>query len=160
MSIRLRLTLLYTLILALVLTAFGAALYGAQSQSTLNALKGDIARSSEMLVRSIIHTYLSPTISEPPPSPQVQIPFAVLSGEEALKDLREREIVRVLLADGTLVASPFGTVEALPISAEGMQTLAEQQPVWEIVTPEDERMLVLNSPVSINDALVFIIQVA
>jgi len=160
MSIRLRLTLLYTLILALTLVVFGATLYAIQSQSTLNALKEDIMASSDMLVRSIFYNYLSPTVKEPLLQPQVQVPFEIISGEQALKDLREREIVRILSTEGTLIASPFGTVDALPISEEGMSTLKEAKVWWEIVTPEDERMLVLNSPVSVNNQMAFIIQVA
>lgn len=160
MSIRLRLTLLYTLILALTLVVFGGALYAIQAQSTLNALKEDIMLSSEMLARSIFTTYLSPTVKERPSEPMVQIPFEIISGEQALKDLREREIVRILSPDGSLIASPFGTGEALPISESGLQTLQEEKAWWEIVTPEDERMLVLDSPVTINGEVAFIIQVA
>src|SRR5574340_1404235 len=119
MSIRLRLTLLYTLILALTLAVFGVGLYLIQAQSTLNALKEDIELSSEMLARSIFANYLSPTVKEPSLAPKVQIPFELISGEQALKDLREREIVRILSPDGTLVASPFGTGQALPINATG-----------------------------------------
>jgi len=160
MSIRLRLTLLYTGILALTLVVFGATLYAIQAQSTLNAIKEGIVLSSDMLVRSIFLTYLSPTIQEPPTAPHTTIPFEILSGEQALKDLREREIVRVLAMDGTLIASPFGTVDALPISETGMQTLHEKNIWWEVVAPEDERLLVLNSPVSVNGEPVFIIQIA
>src|SRR5574340_251242 len=160
MSIRLRLTLLYTIILALTLAVFGAALYLIQAQSTLNALKEDIAMSSEMLARSIFSNYLNPTVMEHPSEQRVQIPFEVISGEQALKDLREREIVRILSPDGTLVASPFATGKALPINATGTQALQEQKIWWEIVTPNTERMLVLNSPVIINNQTAFIIQVA
>lgn len=160
MSIRLRLTLLYTLILALTLAVFGAALYTIQAQSTLNALEEDIKESSDMLVRSIFRNYLSPTVQETPSESQVPIPFEIISGEQALKDLREREIVRILSTDGSLVASPFGTGSALPISDEGLQSLNAEKVWWEIVTPEDERLLVLNSPVSINSEPAFIIQVA
>ena len=50
MSIRLRLTLLYTAILTLTLLIFGVALYSIQAQYTLNALKQDLVLSSEKLV--------------------------------------------------------------------------------------------------------------
>ena len=160
MSIRLRLTLLYTGILALTLMIFGAALYAILARSTLNAIKEDIVLSSDMLVSSIFRTYLSPSVQEPQNAPQATIPFEILSGEQALKDLREREIVRILAMDGTLIASPFGTVDALPISETGMGTLNEKNIWWEVVAPENERLLVLNSPVSVNGELVFIIQVA
>ncbi|MFZ3079396.1 MAG: ATP-binding protein [Bellilinea sp.] len=160
MSIRLRLTLLYTGILALTLMIFGAALYAILARSTLNAIKEDIVLSSDMLVSSIFRTYLSPSVQEPQNVPHTTIPFEILSGEQALKDLREREIVRILAMDGTLIASPFGTVDALPISETGMQTLNEKNIWWEVVAPENERLLVLNSPVSVNGEPVFIIQVA
>src|SRR3990170_485007 len=160
MSIRLRLTLLYTGILALTLMIFGAALYAILARSTLNAIKEDIVLSSDMLVSSIFRTYLSPSVQEPQNAPQATIPFEILSGEQALKDLREREIVRILAMDGTLIASPFGTVDALPISETGMGTLNEKNIWWEGVAPENERLLVLNSPVSVNGEPVFIIQVA
>ena len=160
MSIRLRLTLLYTGILALTLMIFGAALYAILARSTLNAIKEDIVLSSDMLVSSIFRTYLSPSVQEPQNVPHTTIPFEILSGEQALKDLREREIVRILAMDGTLIASPFGTVDALPISETGMQTLNEKNIWWEVVAPENERLLVLNSPVSVNSEPVFIIQVA
>lgn len=160
MSIRLRLTLLYTGILALTLMIFGAALYAILARSTLNAIKEDIVLSSDMLVSSIFRTYLSPSVQEPQNAPHTTIPFEILSGEQALKDLREREIVRILAMDGTLIASPFGTVDALPINETGMQTLNEKNIWWEVVAPENERLLVLNSPVSVNGEPVFIIQVA
>jgi len=160
MSIRLRLSLLYTVILALVLIIFGATLYAIQSQTTLNSLKADIVDSSDMLVHSIFRTYFSPTVQEPPTTPQTSIPFEILSGEQAMKDLREREMVRVLTTDGTLIASPSGSSEALPISSTGMQTLQAQKIWWETVTQNSEKVLVLNSPVSVNGRPVFIIQVA
>ncbi|MRR29301.1 HAMP domain-containing protein, partial [bacterium] len=160
MSIRLRLTLLYTLILALTLVAFGATLYVIQSRMTMTALKEDIVVSSDMLVRSIFSTYLSPTVKDPPAYPQAAIPFEILSGEQVLKDLREREILRVLRMDGTLIASPYAAGKALPISTDGLATVNDRKIWWEVVQPEQERLLVLNSPVSVNNNPVFIIQVA
>jgi len=160
MSIRLRLTLLYSLILALTLVAFGATLYVIQSQMTMNALKEDIVVSSDMLVRSIFRTYLSPTVKEEWAYPQAAIPFEILSGEQVLKDLREREMVRVLRMDGSLIASPYASGEALPISEEGLTIVNDRKIWWEVVTPEEESLLVLNSPVSVNNTPVFIIQVA
>ena len=160
MSIRLRLTLLYTLILALTLVAFGATLYVIQSRMTMNALKEDIVLSSDMLVRTIFRTYLSPTVKEEPTTPKTAIPFEILSGEQVLKDLREREMVRVLSMDGKLIASPYASGEALPISTDGLTTVNDRKIWWEVVEPAQERLLVLNSPVSVNGNPVFIIQVA
>ena len=49
MSIRFRFTLIYTLILALTLTAFGFALYTVQAQDTLNSLKRDLSLSANKM---------------------------------------------------------------------------------------------------------------
>ena len=47
MSIRLRLTLLYSLILALTLIAFSTVLYVTQSQATYNSIKANLQRQAE-----------------------------------------------------------------------------------------------------------------
>ena len=47
MSIRFRLTLLYSTILALTLIIFGVALYSIQAKDTINSLKLDLQVSSE-----------------------------------------------------------------------------------------------------------------
>ena len=52
MSIRLRFTLLYTLILALTLTIFGVALYTIQAQDTLNSLKRDLVQGASKLAEA------------------------------------------------------------------------------------------------------------
>lgn len=160
MSIRLRLTLLYSAILALTLIVFGSVLYTVHAQSTLNVLKRDLVESGDGLVLSIIRTYLDPN---PPPrrEPLAQMPFVILSGEQAFRDLREREIVRVLNADATLVASPFGSdEEALPLSEEGLLMLQSGQVWWEIVSLDGERLLVYNVSLMVDNQVVFIVQVA
>jgi two-component system, OmpR family, sensor kinase len=56
MSIRLRFTLLYNAILAVTLTVFGVALYSIQSNSTLEAIKKELMRSSDTLGISVLRT--------------------------------------------------------------------------------------------------------
>ena len=58
MSIRLRLTLLYSAILALTLILFGFALYNIQARYTLNALKEDMSFGSGRLVAGVMRTEL------------------------------------------------------------------------------------------------------
>jgi two-component system, OmpR family, sensor kinase len=164
MSIRLRLTLLYTGILALTLMIFGAALYTIQSQSTLNALKRDLERSSERVARQILFLYLRP--NEPPvnPAPFEQpapVPFGSMAEDPAFMELREREIVRVLDASGVLVASPIGREQAaLPLSAAGLRAVQDQQTWWQIGIVNEERQLVLSRPVMMGGKVVFIVQAA
>ncbi|MDX9955116.1 MAG: HAMP domain-containing sensor histidine kinase [Anaerolineae bacterium] len=163
MSIRLRLTLLYTLILALTLLLFGAALYTVQAQGTLNALKEDLSRSGENTVQMVLRFYRdAPMVPpEPPPGEDHRPPLQDLSTEPAFQQLREREIVRVLNAEGALIATPFAAAsEALPLSAEGLEALRNQEIWWESASWEETRLLIYNRPVMVADELIFIVQTA
>ncbi len=162
MSIRLRLTLLYTAILSLTLLIFGVVLYSIQSQDTLNALKQDLVLSSERLVEAVLKgapDRLPPERNQfAPPPPQS---FDEFSGEQAFQDLREREIVRILDVDGNLIASPFGRSEdALPLSDEGLAALQNQGEWWVDEIVDDEHMLIYSRPIVQNGETVSIMQVA
>jgi signal transduction histidine kinase len=167
MSIRLRLTLMYSAILALTLLLFGGALYTIQARSTLEALKSDLLRTGEGIGAAVLFRHTHPPREErqtlplqrgdaPPP-----VTFEVFSGEPAFQQLREREIVRVLDAQGALVASPFGDQQdALPLSGEGLQALQAQQDWWEVVPGEDGRLLIYSRPVVSEGELIGIVQAA
>ena len=162
MSIRLRLTLLYSAILTLTLLVFGIALYSIQAQDTINALKQDLILSSDRLVEAVIK---GPSGARPSDRNQFEPPppksFDEFSGEQAFRDLREREIVRILDPDGNLVASPFGRQEdALPLSEEGLTTLVNQDEWWSAEMVDDEHMLIYSRPIVQNGEMVSIIQVA
>lgn len=164
MSIRLRLTLLYSAILALTLIIFGAALYTIQARTTLEALKSDLIRSSDRIAAAVLWSYQHPSQSQPQPQPGREpppVPFETFSSDPAFQGLREREIVRVLNTQGSLVASPFGVAEdALPLSDTGLQTLRSQNEVWEINSTESGRLLIYNRPILSGGQVVFIMQVA
>ncbi len=159
MSIRLRLTLLYSLILALTLIAFGAGLYLVQAQWTINWLKQDLSRSGDKISQSLLFTYTHPQRQEPNPPPPP--PLESLSGDQAFQGLREREIVRVLDASGVLVASPISSDQtALPLSAEGLKAVQNKNVWWEIATTTDQHLLIYNRPVIQDGQLLFIVQLA
>ena len=113
MTIRLRLSLIYSGILALTLVLFGIALYTIQSQDTLNALKKDLVASSnkftDALQRTPVINFSNEERPENPPPPRT---FNQFSDAPAFQDVREREILRVLDPGGNLLASPFGQAEA------------------------------------------------
>jgi signal transduction histidine kinase len=163
MSIRLRFTLLYNAILALTLLIIGIVLYSIQAQTTLDALKEDLIRSSNALGGAVMRSVSSPFVNgfriqveKPPP-----MPFDDFSEEQAFQRLPEREIVRVLDITGTLVASPFGSNEdALPLSSSGLTVLQEQQDWWETATVDDQSMLIYTRQVSINGEPAYLLQVA
>jgi signal transduction histidine kinase len=169
MSIRLRFTLLYNAILALTLVVFGAALYSIQSQTTYNELKKDLVRSSDTVGASVLRTITksannstqSPGMQQPPPEPPRQVPFENFSSDKEFQRLPEREIVRVLDAEGNLVASPFGrSEEALPLSDAGLDALTNKQTWWQTETVNDQRMLIYSRPIISNGEVAYILQVA
>jgi two-component system OmpR family sensor kinase len=162
MSIRLRLTLLYSAILTLTLLIFGVTLYSIQARDTLNALKQDLVMSSERLIDAALRGSSDPRPPDPNQNaPSPPRPLDGLSGEEAFQDLREREIARILDADGNLVASPFGSEEdTLPLSDEGLAALQNQQEWWADETIDDEHMLIYSRPIAQNGETVAIVQVA
>ena len=163
MSIRLRLTLLYSAILTLTLLIFGVALYSFQKSDTLNALKGDLYESSNRIAEAVARTDLGDQpLDNKRHNDQPPKNFDEFSqGDQTFQDLREREIVRVLDADGNLVASPFGREEdAIPLSDEGLTTLQSTQDWWQVAVIDGEEMLVYSRPIVRDGETVSIVQVA
>lgn len=161
MSIRLRLTLLYSAILTLTLIAFGVVLYSIQAQDTLNSLKRDISLSSQKLAEATLRIETAPPpdeVSHEPPPPK---PFDEFSSDQTFQSLPEREIARILDENGNLIASPFGRAEdALPLSTEGLAALQNQQDWWETSTVLGEQMLIYSRPIVQNGDTVYIVQIA
>lgn len=160
MTIRLRLTLVYSAILMLTLLVFGVLLYTIQSQGTLNKLKQDLRASSikfnQTLTAQPIPIQPEAGSQNPPPST-----FNQFSDEEAFRTVREREILRILDENGNLIASPFGQQEdALPLSDSALAVLQQNSDVFETSEVSGEQMLIYSRPITQNGELVYIIQVA
>ncbi len=166
MSIRLRLTLLYSAILALTLIIFGAALYTIQAQETMNSLQANLIQSGNGLAQSILGRYLNPNSPPPKPPGPPPVPIETLSGNQAFNQLREREIVRVLDTNGTLVGSPFAgqgqdnTTQPLPLSPQGLHVLQNKQVWWETSSATGDHLLTYDIPVIYQGKVIFIVQVA
>ena len=161
MSIRVRFTLVYNLILLATLTVFSVALYNIQAINTLRTLKSALTKSSDEVAINLIPLVLlyPPSLG---PNSQESDPrlFENLSNALEIKSLREREIVRVLDASGNLVAAPFGLAdEGLPISKEGMEQLQNGNAWWETANV-GVNLLVLNRPIIVDNQLYMILQVA
>lgn len=158
MSIRLRFTLLYTFILALTLTIFGVALYLIQARSTLNSLKLDLSQGANKLAEAALKSENHPA---PPDSagPRPPIPFDQFSSDQTFQTLAERDLNRILDANGNLVSSPFGRPgDALPLSAEGLKALQNKQEWWQTADVSGEETLIYSRPVIVNDKVVYIVQ--
>ena len=165
MSIRFRLTLLYSAILTLTLIVFGTALYTIQARETMNALQANLIQSGSGLAQSILNNYLNPNPPPKGPGPP-PVPIETLSGDQAFDQLRERVIVRVLDSNGRLVASPFAgqeqddAAQALPLSPAGLQRLKDQQVWWETSSANSDHLLIYDIPVIHQGNVRFIVQVA
>lgn len=225
MSIRLRFTLLYNAILALTLAIFGFSLYSIQANSTLEAIKKELIRSSDTLGVSVLRTITnSKNIPEPLDTPSTSgnngpvrntqtgvydpaapsdaengnlqpgprdtsdagtpngqnepgkstpggdnppsnfpppRPFSTFSTETEFQYLPEREIVRVLDADGNLVASPYGRREdALPLSDEALSQLTANNGWFETGEVQNQLMLIYDRAIISNGEITYILQVA
>nr|MBP7040783.1 HAMP domain-containing protein [Anaerolineaceae bacterium] len=160
MSIRARFTLLYNLILFITLVVFSAALYGIQARSTLNSLKKDLIYSSDAVAINLVPMILADPPGLGPYTTTDPKTFESLSNAEVIKSLREREIVRVLNADGELIAAPYGLAEeGLPLSDVGLGQL-QQGEVWWETARLNENLLILNRPVMLDGKLSMILQIA
>lgn len=172
MSIRLRLTLLYSSILALTLIVFGFLLYFIQADTLLGEIRKEAETVADSLVRSTLWVYEHPERPLPPENgtpPENDTP-PPLSGKDlamapgSSPQPPRQAIVRVLDPDGNLLSSPFDEEntanEALPLSSEGMARLKDHHTWWEISIVDGERLLILDAPVVSRGRMVSIVQVA
>jgi len=161
MSIRFKFTLLYSAILALTLAAFGVALYYTQSQNTWEAIKRDQIRTGEGL-EDFVHMIMTSPYPYGMGAESASWPksFMFFSTDIIYTQLPEWELIRILNAEGHLLASPYGRIEdALPISVEGLRTLKDKQEWWQTITVKDQRVLLYCRPVVSEGELVSILQV-
>ena len=163
MTIRARLTLVYSSILGVTLVIFGLALYSIQARDTLDSLKQDLYQSSDKFIEAVLRTSFTPppVDGQDPREPIPPKPFNEFSDEQAFEGVREREIVRVLDVEGNLVASPFGRdKDALPLSEEGLVALQDKGDWYERSIVSDEPMLIYSRPILHEGEVAFILQVA
>jgi two-component system, OmpR family, sensor kinase len=162
MSIRLRLTLLYSVILALTLVLFSGTLYAIQSQSTLNVHKRDLAATADRMARGMsIMARLAQGIPEHGPGAAAPGASQDASGQRADQEFRLRDTVRYLYADGTVAEFPINDQEmTLPLDSAGLQAVQHGQAWSEIARVDGVRWLIYNQPVIHNGQVIGIVQVA
>ena len=162
MTIRLRLTIIYSGILALTLVIFGVSLYTIQSQSTLAKLEQDLVEGSNIINEPRMRRFfLKAAIEFVDQSPRAPKPFSEFDEEGPLSGIQEREIVRILDPSGNLVASPLGRDEdSLPLSEEALESLQQQESTFEMDVVMGEEFLIFSRPVIENGEVFYILQVA
>lgn len=143
MSIRLRLTLLYSFILTFTLSVFGAALYAIQSQSTYNAIQAALIQQANGIANNDRRMPMFPSGAMTAP---------VSPGRWA----------QVRSPDGTVGARTADLGDTtLPLSDAGLRAVQRGAPWFETAQVDGEPLLILSQP-QMNPAgrLVRIIQVA
>jgi len=157
MSIRLRLTLLYSTILALTLVAFSATLYGVQARYTLNAHRRELSAQAQMMSAALSRA-LTDSARHPP---RLDGPRPAPPERSVLQDVRVRDHVSLMDLQGALLDHPVNqTKEPLAPSEQSLQAISAGQSWSEIVVQDDERTLVYSSPVHVGDTIVGLVQVS
>ena len=160
MSIRLRLTLHYSAILALTLILFSAVLYTSQARSTLNILERDLGRAAKGLA-GMAHARVEMMREGRPPSPGTLRTDRWGPPWPELRELRTRDTIRLLGSDGTILELGLNEQNVdLSLSQKGLDQLWQGEPWTEIVPGEEERWLVYSEPVSVGGKVVGIAQAA
>ena len=135
-SIRLRLTLLYTAILALTLIAFGSILYLAQSRATYDGIRSNLERQAQEWVRRESNP---PPPGEPGDSRKPGFPHDIdlPSGTLPGRWTQTRTIT------GTVVGRTLDLSAAtLPLSDAGLRAVQAGSGHFEFGTVEDQPVLV------------------
>jgi len=149
-SIRLRLTLLYSLILILTLLAFSFAIYGIQLRSTTLSLEHRLTEEAQRLAKARQFMLVNGDQS-PLPWPR-DMP--------AYRRPRPGPIVRqVRSPDGTITIDPEGH-PTLPLSDAGLQAVRSGRSWAEAATVENEPFLISSEPVVVGGQVREIVQLA
>jgi signal transduction histidine kinase len=159
-SIRLRLTLLYSVILALTLILFSSLLYAAHARSTMAIVERDLEENAAKVVLAWIRFHRdwnrSP-LTDPSYATEAQRALQPLVREEI-----PRDAVHILDAHGDPLALPINEqTSRLPISDEGMGQLQAGHAWQEIAQGKNARWLAFNIPVITEESdVIGIVQIA
>jgi signal transduction histidine kinase len=156
-SIRLRLTLIYSAILALTLIVFSGVLYGIQARYTLNILETDLSRIAASLAGTWMRFHTVPGRDGPAPAPDGPPAWP------GLRDLRVRDAIRILGPDGTVLDLNLNQQDSdlnLPVSEAGLEQLQQGERWTEIVPGAESRWLVHSQPVVVDGKTIGIVQAA
>lgn len=164
MSIRLRLTLLYSALLALTLILFSTVLYAAQARYSRRIIQSDLIKTANQLTVGWERMHQAPGWHGPghdtPPDPPRD--ERILENlQQVLLARRARDIIRLLGPEGEVLALPQNEqITTLPLSKQGFDQLKEGRPWTETAILNEERFLIYSRPVQGPNGLIGIVQVA
>jgi two-component system OmpR family sensor kinase len=139
MSIQLRLTLLYTAILAATLVAFGALLYTYQARETLEIEKQALIAAGERMARVPLGRPV-PAPSEPP------------------AEFADRYLVRRSPDGEEILDVRAPDDRILPFGNEALQAAQKGETWMEVATVDGERLLIYTVPIVVEGQLAEILQ--
>ena len=158
MSIRLRLTLFYSTILALTLVAFSTTLYVTQTQSTYRSIEANLVRQAGFFTNSSDHAPKPPADGDAgaftpdrAPAPGADLPSGALPGRWT----PTRSIT------GTITGLTFDlSGVSLPLSDEGLANVQAGVGWFETAQVQDEPLLIYSTLVITREGAPLIVQVA
>jgi two-component system, OmpR family, sensor kinase len=151
MSIRLRLTLLYSAILALTLLAFSASLYAAQSRLTYDGIKADLMRQAAPLAGG----------PRPFPSPRDAPPMESQPGSSQPGGPLPGRWTQIRTVDGRVTASSRDLGDTtLPLSSQGLDAVRNGRDWFETALVQDEPLLIYSRSIAPEMSSNEIVQVA
>ena len=151
MSIRLRLTLLYSAILALTLIVFSTFLYVTQSRATYDSIKASLVRQADGTSNPRRFPGPPPQLPGEGPPPESN-PF---SGALPGRWTQTRSL------DGTVLSRTFDLGDVtLPLSLKGLSTVQSGTGWFETAQAEEQPVLIYSQPFTAQDGSTQIVQVA
>ena len=160
MSIRLRLTLLYTAILALTLITFSTILYVTQTWTTYDSITRNLVGQAAGFARSSGRapgpppgqSDVAPIPQQPPDNPT---PMSLSGGTLPGRWTQTRSIT------GTVIGqSPDLSGTALPLSEKGLETVQSGSGYFETAQVDNEPLLIYSLPHTTQEGVTVIVQVA
>jgi len=157
MSIRLRLTLLYTTILALTLIGFGAVLYGTQGQTIRDREERMLAGAAQRIAESRQSGgYWIDEGPFPPPMPPQE------GGWREQQPFNFRGLyLQLISSNGEVIANSESSDQAaVPLSEIGLRAALKGESWTGTAWIEGERLLIYSAPVIVDGQVTEVVQVA
>jgi signal transduction histidine kinase len=158
MSIRLRLTLLYTTILALTLIAFGAVLYGTQAQTIRDREERMLVAAAQRIAESLASG--DDWVDEgpfPPPMPPQEEGRREQQPPPNFRGL----YVQLLDLDGEVVVNSSSLEQtSAPLSETGLRAALGGEAWSGTAWVEEERLLIYSIPVTVEGQVTEVVQIA
>ena len=161
MSIRLRLTLFYTAILALTLIAFSSILYVSQTRATYASIKTNLAGQVTGFIRAIEHAPGPPPgQSQTAPAPDSPPPDKPIVMDLSSSTLPGRWTQTRSITGTVMGQTPDLSGMTLPLSAQGLETVQGGSGWYETAQVDNEPLLIYSLPHTTQNGVTVIVQVA